>query len=292
MTAVWEDSRAANGSLLVLLCLADHANDEGRCWPSLERLAKRARLSERQVRRVLDALVELGEIELPTGGVGPDSPIVLAGHFVTGHFVPDAGHSAQDAVTKAVARVEPSVEPSKEPSDAQTSLLASPVAELWEHYRHVIPEGQSRYNGERKAELRAALKVRDLETCKRAVEGLRVSAHHNGQNDAGQKWLELKYAIGKAGKPSVGDRIDTMAAKAPAQSAGGLVSLQALLARFSASERELVSTRTLEVKRWAEDESPDAGLTRRKDEAARWLAQYVKVEPVFEGGSLRGFRQL
>jgi hypothetical protein len=51
MSRVWDDTRFKGTELLVLLCLADHANDEGLCWPSYTTLAKRARCSRRHVIR-------------------------------------------------------------------------------------------------------------------------------------------------------------------------------------------------------------------------------------------------
>lgn len=64
MTEVWEHSQQEGGALLVLLALADHANDQGYCWPSVPTLAKKARLSERHVRRILSDLQETGELEI------------------------------------------------------------------------------------------------------------------------------------------------------------------------------------------------------------------------------------
>lgn len=62
-TAVWRYSRAKQGALLVLLCLADHADVSGVCWPGEERVARKAKLEERQVRRVLVALDEMLELD-------------------------------------------------------------------------------------------------------------------------------------------------------------------------------------------------------------------------------------
>lgn len=59
---VWKHSRASGAALLVLLCLADQAHDDGRCWPSVPNIATRCRVGERSVHRYLDALVTLGEI--------------------------------------------------------------------------------------------------------------------------------------------------------------------------------------------------------------------------------------
>ena len=57
MSQVWKHSKHAGGSLLVLLALADFANDEGICYPSQKTLAKKSRLSGRQVRRTVGEIV-------------------------------------------------------------------------------------------------------------------------------------------------------------------------------------------------------------------------------------------
>lgn len=56
MTKVWESDAIANqGDLCILLALADWADDEGSCWPSLRRLAKKARAHKATIiRRLAD----------------------------------------------------------------------------------------------------------------------------------------------------------------------------------------------------------------------------------------------
>lgn len=68
MATVWADSEHSGGKLLLLLALADHANDQGVCWPSLETLAQKSRMSERHVRRLLRELEESGELRTEVGG--------------------------------------------------------------------------------------------------------------------------------------------------------------------------------------------------------------------------------
>lgn len=62
MTRVWDNSPAEGIELLVLLCLADHANDKDEAWPSIPTIAQRSRQSERNVRRILRRLEKIGEI--------------------------------------------------------------------------------------------------------------------------------------------------------------------------------------------------------------------------------------
>lgn len=58
MNRVWKLADVSQGTLLVLLALADWANDAGVCWPSVPKIALKARLSERQVRRIIEELQE------------------------------------------------------------------------------------------------------------------------------------------------------------------------------------------------------------------------------------------
>lgn len=60
MTAVWEREDLSSTHKLVLLALADWANDEGLCWPSINRLAVKASLTTRAVQKSIRALEQVG----------------------------------------------------------------------------------------------------------------------------------------------------------------------------------------------------------------------------------------
>ena len=62
MSTVW-DMDLPPGEKIVLLALADQANDEGRqCWPSVETIMRRSGQGERTVRRALSSLEEKGHL--------------------------------------------------------------------------------------------------------------------------------------------------------------------------------------------------------------------------------------
>lgn len=61
---VWDRSPSEGTELLVLLSLADQANDEGDCWPSVRSLCKRARIDRRYAQRIIRNLAARGEIEI------------------------------------------------------------------------------------------------------------------------------------------------------------------------------------------------------------------------------------
>lgn len=60
MTAVWESDVQPAGKRLVLLALADSANDEGVCWPSMATIARKAGIGLSSARKACAALEEEG----------------------------------------------------------------------------------------------------------------------------------------------------------------------------------------------------------------------------------------
>ncbi len=58
MSDVWDKFPGNGSELLAMLALADWANDDGFCWPSIAAIARKLRLSERQAQRVIHGLIE------------------------------------------------------------------------------------------------------------------------------------------------------------------------------------------------------------------------------------------
>lgn len=73
MTNVWKRSTQKGSALLMLLALADIADDQGYCWPSIPYLASKTRLSERQAARILHGLEGSGDIVIENRRRGNDS---------------------------------------------------------------------------------------------------------------------------------------------------------------------------------------------------------------------------
>lgn len=62
MSEIWQHSPAKGTRLLLLLAIADHANDEGIAWPGVESLARKCRMSSRNVQYLLRELEREGSL--------------------------------------------------------------------------------------------------------------------------------------------------------------------------------------------------------------------------------------
>jgi hypothetical protein len=72
MTWVFDNSVSEGTDRLVLLAIADRANDDGTdAWPSLGWIAKKANVSERTVRRSIRNLESMGELRTRVRAGGP-----------------------------------------------------------------------------------------------------------------------------------------------------------------------------------------------------------------------------
>lgn len=60
MSAVWVVATLTHTEKLILLCLADNANDQGICWPSVENISTRCCVNKSTVSEVIDRLCEFG----------------------------------------------------------------------------------------------------------------------------------------------------------------------------------------------------------------------------------------
>ena len=75
MTRVWELSKHKGTALLLLLAIADNADDDGEAYPGREYLAKKIRMSEQHTRELIIKLIHSHELRLThRGGSGSGDP--------------------------------------------------------------------------------------------------------------------------------------------------------------------------------------------------------------------------
>ena len=129
MNLVWEHSQAKAGARLVLLAVADHCNEEGIAWPSVDRLGRRANLGPRQCKRCLRELERLGELSIQRGK-GPHHTHIYRVTICQGDNLPRVTSKAfggDISGSQGVTRMtpNPSEETTKEPKEKKTRVSLS-----------------------------------------------------------------------------------------------------------------------------------------------------------------------
>ena len=187
----WDQPVAKAANKLVLLALADHANSDGECWPSMKRIAERSDISPRHVSRAINELIDLGLVEkanrrrhggqyrgwdyrlnvqrTPASG-GPPRPVT-------------SGHGRPSPADTGV-RSEPSENRKEEPLAAAPPKSAAKKDELFEavaeacsiDWRNLTPSGRGPLN-------KAVKELRDIGVTADDVGG-RAAAYKKQYPDA------------------------------------------------------------------------------------------------------------
>ncbi|MFN7002204.1 MAG: helix-turn-helix domain-containing protein [Roseinatronobacter sp.] len=154
MSAVFESTDLAPTERLIMLALADHADDEGRCYPSIRRLCQRTGLSERAVQSNIKKLVDQGYIRTVIGGGKGNANL----YFVSANPAADAPRTkctpaadapqtpqqmhpnpAADAPKPSRTTIEPSdLIPSAKPADILSEVSSPQAARSFVVFRSKI----------------------------------------------------------------------------------------------------------------------------------------------------------
>lgn len=62
--AVWKHTQQTGYGKLLMLALAEYANENGRCWPSVETLATKIDVKPRSIKRLISQAEEAGELKI------------------------------------------------------------------------------------------------------------------------------------------------------------------------------------------------------------------------------------
>jgi hypothetical protein len=136
MSAVFESKTLGPTERLIMLALADHCDDAGRCYPSNARLCERTGLSERAVRTNIRALEEAGYLVVQLG-VGQGGANVYHVRPAGGQEMPPAGNAPGRKCREGGQEMPPdgaagAPKPSRtinEPSNKTREALCSVVSE-------------------------------------------------------------------------------------------------------------------------------------------------------------------
>lgn len=147
MTQCWPLQGMSATHKAVLISLADNANDEGVCWPSVQRISERTCLSERAVRNALRWLEEVGLLTSHQRAGRSTWYTVTPASYAPGTTCPPAPdappprHDVPPTPAPGAPRTvkEPSVEPSVEvAASASTPAEQIPYEQIRELYNQIL----------------------------------------------------------------------------------------------------------------------------------------------------------
>lgn len=236
MSLVWERSDLQGTKLLALLAIADNANDEGYAWPGQDYLAAKTRQSDRNVRRVLDAVIQSGELELDEKGtfgrsnryrivaerLEANEPKMSSLATAKADIQGDSGgHLGTPGGQLGLLKEDIAVssEPSKEPSQGQppeqnqNQTASDPVELLWQRWEDTFP-GRTRHGltERRRGTLKRALKAvqDDLEECYMATAGFKSWLDENPGRDQSAN-IDRVFNTGPHSSKNLTDQITSWA---------------------------------------------------------------------------------
>jgi len=169
MARVWATSKRSGSELLILLAIADFADDDGRAHPAVPTLAKKCRMTPRNANLILAILRKSGELVVHENK-GPKGTNL---YQIVHAPVPEAGFSPEESFTLKPVSPTPeagflkplkpaSYEPSvnhQEPSDIADGTAADscPHQQIIDLYHQHLPTGRrvKLWNAIRQAKLRA-----------------------------------------------------------------------------------------------------------------------------------------
>jgi hypothetical protein len=142
MTAVWAKSKQKGSALLLLLAIADHADETGKAYPSVDTLAEKIRMTPRNTQFLLRKLEESGELNIESNAgrhgcnlyrilsmgenISPSEGENISPEKITGGVkkLRGGGEKSRTKGVKALSP-EPSLEPSKEPLSSEPKQLTA-----------------------------------------------------------------------------------------------------------------------------------------------------------------------
>lgn len=132
MTAAWDLNLGSHTAKLVLLALADNANDAGVCWPSIETVAAKCDLTPNGVRKQMKNLVELGALRIDPSKGRKSNTYTVTPNAVKGSPeapTPNAVHPTPNGVQSVTDTTPNGVGPNRkeeEPSGTSAAGAAAP----------------------------------------------------------------------------------------------------------------------------------------------------------------------
>lgn len=214
----------------VLMALADHADDDGdNCYPGLDYLEWKLDKTERQLRRILSRLAEIGVLKMTERGNGRGNKSQFKIDLSKGVFKPlfnqkkvviqgikadihgqkvdidgnKGGNSGSQRWTSGDEKVviegqnsgairKNHIEPITNPSEEPVKRMRERLKEVFEYWQVVMEKPKSSLTPERQKKIEDRLYKHSVDEIKSAIDGCRGSPHNMGQNDRNTEFNDIE----------------------------------------------------------------------------------------------------
>lgn len=187
MSRAWSLQNLTATEKLVLLKLADNANDDGLCWPSQSTIARHTGVTRESVNRICRRLEEKGMIEIIQR---KDGAVNLSNHYmlkITG--ASDVG--SQGVVTQG--QKEQSVDMSSSLKRDRERDRSADIIQIFNYWQQILNHPRAKMDSKRKRKIIDRLNdgytVTDL---LQAIDGCARSAYHQGDNQSGAVYDDIE----------------------------------------------------------------------------------------------------
>ncbi len=211
MVWVFRHSTARLADRLVLLAIADEADDDGtNAWPSQRRIADKARLGQSTVRRAIENLERLGELEVErperTGRGHYNRYRVLMekgaqSEHLSGERAPEKRAETRLNAPLSGAYPQTPRPVDQEQTDVELTLDAVPalrkatVEEIFDFWREATNHRRAKLDPKRQRCIEWARRHYDDDDIADAIRGAAASPFHQGQNDRGTRYDDLALIL-------------------------------------------------------------------------------------------------
>jgi hypothetical protein len=209
MDLVWRFAPCTGSELIILLALADNADDNGISYPpSIPELGTKARLLQRQVQRIIRKLQKTDLVHIEDGkgvngshkyqllfenfeGASSTTPGRLLAHPPRAHIDDRDVHTGSEQGSSLRSLTDKEHNTKTLMSSSKTNLTER-VNRIFEYWQQVMNKPRTSLDSKRRTKITGRCKDYTDEQLFHAIDGCKLSPHNMGENDNNTKYNDIE----------------------------------------------------------------------------------------------------